>query len=205
MANIKSTIRKYLMAGVAKQSGVIEAQAALDAAKGGMYACTVQAAIAAKGDKAAFVETCDKLMDDFRGNVRGIAVKHGMEQAKDKTGKLAVNSDGNPRYLVPGSLSTAKSVLGGAFDHKIGLGTITKPNSFGSVRDAASVAKAEAKAAAATPDDKVRASITAHLEAISGQLAKMDSKSLKALDTLLAKMAKGTKDAAVATAKQQAA
>jgi hypothetical protein len=203
-STINTAIRKYLLAGVAKQSGVDEAQAALDAARGGMYACTVQAAIAAQGDKAAFVGTVDKLMDDFRGNVRGIAVRHNMEQAKDKTGKLAVDSDGNPRFKVPGSLSTAKSVLGGAFDHKIELGTIAKPNSFGSVRDAATLAKAEAKAEAATPDDKVRAKIAGHLESIASQLTKMDSKSLKALESLLANMAKGTTDAAKATAKQAA-
>jgi len=190
-STINTAIRKYLLAGVAKQSGVDEAQAALDAARGGMYACTVQAAIAAKGDKAAFVGTVDKLMDDFRGNVRGIAVRHNMEQAKDKTGKLAVDSDGNPRFKVPGSLSTAKSVLGGAFDHKIELGTIAKPNSFGSVRDAATLAKAEAKAEA----DKVAKETADKLNEADGMIFQTEKQLTEFGDKLSADKKKPIEDA----------
>lgn len=186
MATLKSTIRKYLLAGVAKQAGVAVLEAQLVEARGGMYACSVQAAIAAKGDKAAFVETVDSLMDDFRSNKRNIATKFEMDQAQDKHGKLKVDNDGNPVYKVPGSLSTAKSVLASGFDHGIDLGTISKPNSFGSIRDAAQHAKAEQAVANATPDDKVRASIAGHLESIASQIAKLDTKSLKALNTLLA-------------------
>lgn len=193
-----STIRKFLLAGVAKAAGVAVIEASLVAARGGMYACTVQAAIAAKGIKADFITALETLMDDFRANRRGIAVKYDMEQACDKQGRLKTDSDGNPVYKVPGSLSTAKSVLGQSFDHEIDLGTIKNPNSFTAIREACDVAKAESAKANATPDDKLRNSIAGHLETITAQLGGMDSASLKALNSLLAKVAKGS----VASAKQ---
>ena len=185
IAKVRSAVRKHLLQGVAKQAGVDTAQAALDTARGGMYACTVMAAIAADGDKVVFIETTEALMTDFRGNVRGIAVKYNMEQAKDKQGKLQVDGDGNPRYKVPGSLSTAKSVLGKAFDNAIDLGTTAKPESFGAIRTANDIARDETAKAAATPTDKTRQSIQGKLDKIGAALPELSNPALKALDKLL--------------------
>ena len=202
MSNInRSTVRKYLVAGVAKQAGVEQIQRDLENARGGMYTCAVQAAISCKGEKEVFIETIEALMNDFRSNSRGIAAKYDIEQAKDKQGNPAVDGEGNPRYKVPSSLSTAKSSLARAFDYDVDLGTIAKPNSFSSIRDAASVAADEYKASNASPDDKVRAEINVSLTAIQAQLAGMDSKSLAALNTLLAKVATGSVEAATASKK----
>jgi len=201
ISTVKAAIRKHLLAGIKQAPAVAKAEAVLQEKRAGMYVCSVLAAIAAKGDKALFVEVIEALSDDFRTDKRGIAVKHACKQAKDKKGNLKADKNGNPIYVVPGSLSTAKSVLGGAFDNGIDLGTAKSPNTFGNIRDAASVAKAEKAKANETPDDKVRGKIAAHLESIASQSASMDSKSLKALESLLAKMAKGSVAAAKASKK----
>ena len=200
---VAAAIRKYLISGVALQAGVDTAQAKLDTARGGMYACTVQAAIAANGDKAAFVDTCDTLMADFRSNSRGIAAKYNLDQATTKQGTPAVNKDGDPIYKVPPSLSVAKSVLGGAFDHEIDLGSIKEPQSFGAIRDAATSAREERTVANATPADKVRASVQEHLNTIGAQLASLDIKALRALNSLLGTVAK--ENTATPTAARKAA
>ena len=198
---VASAIRKCLVSAVAAQSGVDSAQAILDGKRAGMYGHCVLAAIAANGDKGLFIGACDSLMAEFRSNQRGIAVKYSMEQAQTKQGKPAVDSDGNPIFKVPGSLSTAKSTLGRAFDNGIPLVTDGKPNAFSAIRDAASVAADEKAAASATPADKSRASIRESLTAIGDALAKLDAKSLKALDTLLRATAKSLKPATPASRK----
>lgn len=189
--SIPSKIRSLLIKAVGSQAGVDAAQMTLDGKRAGMYTHCVLAAIAAGGDKAVFITACDDLMAEFRSNKRGIAVKYNMEQAQNKQGKLAVDKDGNPIYKVPGSLSTAKSTLGRGFDNAIDMGSATEPQAFSAIRDAASVAASEKAASNATPDDKIRDQIRGSLATIEAGLAKLDSKSLKALNTLLNAAAKG--------------
>ncbi len=198
---VSAAIRKNLVAAVAAQSGVDSAQVILDGKRAGMYGHCVLAAISANGDKGLFIGACDALMAEFRSNKRGIAVKYSMEQAQTKQGKPAVDSEGNPIFKVPGSLSTAKSTLGRAFDNGVPLVTDGSPNAFSAIRDAASVAADEKAAANATPNDKARANIRESLTAIGDALAKLDGKSLKTLDRLLQATAKGLKPANPASRK----
>jgi len=169
-----------------------------------MYTCTVQAAIAAKGDRTAFIETVDALMNDFRGNVRGIAEKHDVEQAMDKQGRPQTDKDGNAVYKVPGSLSSAKYVLNRGFEYGIDFGSIKEPQAFSAIRDAASVAAAESSAANATPLDKQIATAQGHLDAIAKSLNALDLPSLKALNKALAAYRKDTQAKSKTTAAKAA-
>jgi hypothetical protein len=202
--SIASKIRSLLVKAVASQAGVDAAQVTLDGKRAGMYTYCVLAAITAAGDKAVFITACEALMVEFRSNTRGIAVKYNVEQAMTKQGNPATDSDGNPVYKVPGSLSTAKSTLGRGFDNDIDMGSIKNPGAFSAIRDAASVAAAEQATANATPADKVRASIRASLATIEASLAKLDHAPLKALNTLLNAAAKSTQAVTPASRKRAA-
>lgn len=202
---IRATVRKYLVSAIAAQAGVTEAEETLQRVRAGMYTCTVLAAISADGDKAVFIEVCEALMQDFRANKRGIAKKYGVEQAKDKQGNLKTDSEGNPVYKVPGSLSTAKSVLGKSFDWGTGLGTIEAPNAFTAIRDAGTVARDEKAKAAAPKVSKAMVTAQGHLARIAEALEYLDAKSLKALNVLLESTAKQLLDGIAPTSAAKAA
>jgi len=182
---INSAIRKCLLAGIAKQAGVEALIIELDAARAGMYVHGVQAAIAAKGDGQAFAAVCDKLRDDFRANLRGIAVKFNCDVAKDKQGNPKADADGNPVYKVPSSLASMASHIKSAFEFGIDFGTKAKPSSFGAIRDAVQVARAEKQAATASPEDKLRAELRDTLADIATGLDTLDAKALKVVAKML--------------------
>ena len=203
-----NTIRDYLLAGVAKQAGVVDLEAKLSEARDGMYTCGVKAAIVAE-DKQAFVAACEKLMNDFRRNLRNIATKHNMPQAKDTHGALKTDDDGNEIYTVPSSLSTVKSVCSKAFDAGIDFGTIDKPESFGAIRTALKAARdaaePEVKAEALTGDAKRRADGKELLASVADSLDGYSGKALTAILKLIKALAKMEPEAPVSAAKAKKA
>ena len=185
MSNIITVVRKHLLAGIAKQSGVDTLIAELDAARAGMYVHGIQAAIACKGDGTVFTTVCDTLRDDFRANRRGIAAKFNCDQAKDKQGTLKVDSEGNPVYKVPSSLASMASHIKSAFEFGVDLGTAAKPSPFSAVRDACQVAREAKKAASASPEDKLRAELRDTLTDIGTSIDALDAKALKIVAKML--------------------
>lgn len=178
MANLKTEVRKHLVNGIAAQSGVIEAEKALDQKREGMYVCGVKAAIVAK-KRDTFVSVIETLEADFRFNRRGIAEKYNVPQAKQpKTGKPKTDADGNPIYTIPSSLRTMKSYVLQGFDFEVDFGTIKNPTPFSVVRAAVQAAKEEKAKSERTPDDEARDvirdalnSLAEHLDAIEGKRA----------------------------------
>ena len=200
MAKVVNKVRAYLLKGVAKQAGVEALEAQLEEARGGMYACMMQAAAVA-GNKEAFIAEVETLESDFRSNKRGIAVKFNCEQAIDRDKKPRVDANGNPIYRVPSSLSTAKSVIGQAFDRGTDVGTEKKPSSFGAVRTANKLAKEAEEKAAMSKDDKRAAEAAELLAEVSNMLTGIEGKAL----TALIKLVKALHKAATAAAESEAA
>lgn len=192
---MSNSIRDYLLAGIAKQAGVQTLEAELVTAREGMYTCGVKAAIVSE-DKQAFLDAAEKLMADFRRNLRDIATKHNMPQAKDTHGELKTDEDGNAIYTVPSSLSSVKSVCSKAFDAGINFGTIDKPASFGAIRTALKAARdadsgePSEDTVVLTGDDKRRADGREVLAAIGDSLDGYSGKALTAILKLIKALAK---------------
>ena len=200
MSKVVNKVRAYLLKGVAMQAGVEELQQQLEDARGGMYACMMQAAAVA-GNKEAFIAEVETLEADFRSNKRGIAVKFNCEQAIGRDKKPRVDDKGNPVFRVPSSLSTAKSVIGDAFDRGTDVGTEKKPSAFSAVRTANKVAReAEAKASMSA-DDKRAAEAGELLAEVSNMLTGIEGKAL----TALIKLVKALHKAATAATESEAA
>ncbi len=190
---MSNTIRDYLLAGIAAQAGVQTLEAQLTEAREGMYTCGVKAAIVADG-KQAFVEAAEKLMADFRRNLRGIAERHNMAQAKDTHGNLKTDDNGNEVYTVPSSLSTVKSVCSKAFDNGISFGPLESPESFGAIRTALKVARDTSTPADDAPeltgDAKRRADGRDLLVSVGDSLDGYSGKALTAILKLIRALAK---------------
>lgn len=176
MANIKTEVRNALVSGVAAQAGVTEAENILNAKRDGMYTCGIKAAILAKSVET-FTEVIETLENDFRFNRRGIAEKYNVPQAKlPKTGKPKTDKDGNPIYIVPGSLRTMKTWVLKGFARKVDFGTIKSPTPFSVVRAAVQASIEAEQKAARTPDDEARDVIREVLSKVSASLDNVSGK-----------------------------
>jgi hypothetical protein len=109
---------------------VSKAKDKLDAAKEkakGPYDNAVEAAIACK-TRAVFDATIGALMDNVRMNRGGLAVKLKAEK-RDAVGK------NGETHKVPGSISSAKTVLLFAMEHGVPLEIDGKPRAFSQIRE----------------------------------------------------------------------
>lgn len=114
---------------------LVKADKALDKAnterKGG-YTSAVQAAIVAE-TREVFDRETEAVFSDIRANADGIAVRLGCKPGKGRAGVA-------PGYLIPGSLSNAKSIIGKAFEYKVALAEKDddgkmQPRKFRAIRD----------------------------------------------------------------------
>lgn len=176
LSEVKSAVRTELVNGVAAQSGVIAAEAELNAKREGMYVRGIKAAIIA-GDVKVFTDVCETLEDDFRFDRRGIAKKYNVPQAKmPKTGAPKTDKEGNPIYIVPSSLRTMKTWVLKGFAEKVDFGTLDAPTPFSVVRSAVQANTEARLKAQRTPDDEARDVIRSVLDKVSKSLDDIEGK-----------------------------
>ena len=195
-ARIANAIRKNLLNVVEAGGAVREIEAQLVEARAGMYLNGVKAAIAAKGDADTFNEVCGRVADEFRANVNGIAVKYGCEQQKDTKSKPKVDADGNPIYCVPSALSAVRTHLTQAIEFGIDMGTAKAPKPYTAIKDAKDVAKAEYELEHASEDEKLIAATGELIDAIWERVCELEGRPLKAVNVLIADLAKKVDKAA---------
>jgi hypothetical protein len=113
---------------------MVQSDAALDKAnetrKGG-YTAFVEAAVEA-GNRETFDRETEAVFADIRANAGGVAETLGCKLGKGRKGSA-------PGYLIPGSLSNAKSIIGKAWDYKVPLTVTadgkTEVRAFRKIRD----------------------------------------------------------------------
>ena len=149
-------LRDMLKAATVSARNVEIGQAALNKDRTGNYDAAVLIAVEA-GNAETFATAWQGWKDDISSNKDGIAVACNCSASKPR-------KDGTVTYNVPRGLSTAVSMMTGAY--KLGVKLTDKdgkPLTFGKIRDAKGKAEAAeaAKTAAATMSeaDKARASV----------------------------------------------
>jgi hypothetical protein len=174
--------RDYLIAAIrdANKGAALGRQAGNK--RGGAYVSLTRAAIVA-GSAETFTKACDALWNDIRTNKDGIAKDTGCKLAKN-SGK-GKNKGKPPVYQVPGSCSTAKSVLLAGFKCGAEFGTIEEPAKFGAIREHVNEAKAAEEVASLEGDALVRHNIVQVLGRLSVNLVEQSTWTGQALaDTL---------------------
>ena len=142
--------------GVAKAN--VDAQKANDK-RMGAYGTFTQLAMDMGSDD--FGSAMDHLFESIRANVDGIAKKVGADPTKD--GKA---------WTVPGSMSTAKSVLLGAFEYGVPFEDDHGVRAFGAIRTDVKQAKKAEKDAERTPSEIARDALAAQLRELADGIAK---------------------------------
>lgn len=131
MSKSSNRIRELMFAAV---GAMVQSDSALDKAnearKGG-YTAFTEAAVEC-GSKESFERECDGVFNAIRTNADGIAEKLGCKLGKGRKGSA-------PGYLIPGSLSNARSIISKAWDYKVSLTVTddgqTKVRAFRKIRD----------------------------------------------------------------------
>lgn len=157
--DVAAQVRATLESAAEAFNDVAQQQATLNTKREGGYVTCLRAARDA-GTVDVLSNVWDGLKADIRADVSGIGKRLHCTLGKP-------DKDGKTEYKVPGSLSTAMSVILGAMRAGVKLtGKDGKPLTFGEVRTAkaeADKAEADAKAkaalATASPAEKARAEI----------------------------------------------
>jgi hypothetical protein len=198
---VRNLLASAALATVKASAAVQEAQ---ERAKGA-YALFVDGAIAA-GDPAVLEAAADDLFTEIRttGKVkdaRGRSHSIGAKPNKDGTG-----------FLVPSSVSAAKSYMLDAMTRSIPLTEDGKARTFGAIRKDVQTAKQSEREATATGDEALRLRAAKLLAILSDQVAERKGEALartcKAIDAMFKSAQVGektdtkpeTKGAAIAAA-----
>lgn len=182
IADVTAHVRATLETAAAAFNDVAQQQATLNTKREGGYVTCLRAAREA-GSVDVLSNVWDSLKADIRADVSGIGKRLHCTLGKP-------DKDGKTEYKVPGSLSTAMSVILGAMRAGVKLtGKDGKELTFGEVRAAkaeADKAEADAKAkaalASASPAEKARAEIARLARLIADGAANFTEK--EALETV---------------------